>query len=187
MMKEVQLTRSFLKNPLSSLIILLVIVVFIELLSWNIAYEAKLKLINRAGGLWVYITALVRSLIIPEISTALIIAALLNLFHRLFKITQVKLNWTSLVRYELSFLPILLLAYPIFSPVTQTIRFLLEAYPDYTFTNYWINYLQISLWLSIYVRYLLPVCIIGYLLLNISLLFDFQKSGRASATSTATL
>jgi two-component system LytT family response regulator len=186
-MKEVQLTRSFLKNPLSSLIILLAIVVLIELLSWNIAYEAKLKLVNRAGGLSAYLTALVRSLIIPEITTALVIAALLNLFHRLFKITQVKLSWTSLVRYELSFLPVLLLAYLIFSPITQTVRFLLEAYPDYTLTTYWTGYIQNSLWLAIYVRYLLPVFIIGYLLLNISLLIDFQKSGRASATSTASL
>ncbi|QHV93821.1 hypothetical protein [Spirosoma endbachense] len=183
-MNEVQVTRSFLKNPLSSLIILLAIVVLIEFLSWNIAYEAKLNLVNREGGLSAYITVLVRSLIIPEITTALIIAALLNLFHRLFKITHVKLNWTSLVRYELSFLPVLLLAYLIFSPITQTVRFLLEAYPDYTLTTYWTGYIQNSFWLAIYLRYLLPVCIIGYLLLNISLLIDLQKSGRASAMAS---
>ena len=63
-MKEIRLTRGFLRKPINSVVILLSIVLVIEALSWSIGYSIKSDKMHKAGGFMHYVGLLVRSLII---------------------------------------------------------------------------------------------------------------------------
>lgn len=178
-MKEIRLTRDFLKNPLNSVIILLSIVVLIEAVQWPIVYSQKLGMVQDAGGTLLYIARrLVGDLFLPELASLFIIITLMNHYHKWFKIHSVPNNWRALSRYELGILPILVLAFWVFNPITQTIRYLLEQFPDYTLPNYLNKYMLKTLSWSTYFKYLVPVILVGYLALNISLLKDYLKQRR---------
>jgi len=183
-MKEIRLTRSFLRNPFSSVIILLSLVLLMEALSWSIGYTIKAAKMKVAGGALPYIGKLVTQLLVPELITIFILVALLNLFHRLSKLQVVKNTLQAIVSYELSCLPVLVVAFLFFNPFTQTIRFLTEHFPDYTFQDYWTYYIVQTYTWSTYFTYLFPVILIGYLAINISLLVDFS-SQRAAAQEAA--
>ena len=174
-MKTVHLTRAFLKKPLYSIGLLLCMLLIIEGLGWTIAYRPKLATLVRAGGFFPYISLFFRSLFLPEICTVVILTMLLNRQHVRFKINSVGLTLRDISRYELSFLPTILLAFFLFNPATQTVRYFLEAFPNYNFSNYWHHYLSGTFTLSIYLRYLMPVFLIGYITINVSFISDYFK------------
>lgn len=177
-MKEIRLTRDYLKNPLNSVIILLSIVVLIEAVSWSIGYTIKLKLVQDAGGVLYYISRVVKGLLLPELASLFIIISLLNYAHKWLRIRVVPNDWRAIGRYQLAVLPVLVFAFWVFSPVTQTVRYLVERFPNYSFTVYWQYYLgKVFTW-SLYFTYLFPVILVGYLALNISLLKDYLKQRR---------
>lgn len=173
-MKSIHLTRTFLKKPLHGIGLLLCLILLIESLGWTIAYHSKLAMLARAGGTWPYLSLLFRSLILPEFCTIVILTTLLNQQHVYFKLNSVGLSLQNIVRYELSFLPTVLLAFFVFNPFTQTVRFFLEA-SDYTFVNYWNTFLGGTFTLDIYFRYLIPIILIGYTAINISFVSDYFK------------
>ncbi|GAB4008380.1 LytTR family transcriptional regulator [Spirosoma sp. KCTC 42546] len=177
-MKEIQVRRDFLKKPFSSVIILLLIVVLIEAVSWSIGYKIKLKIVHDEGGVFQYISLLIRGLFIPELFTLFTTITLINLFHNIWHINSVENAWRSIYRYELRFLPVLAIAFLAFNPGTQTIRFLLESFPTYSWSNYWQKYILHTFTWSVYFKYLFPVVLIGYIALNVSLLKDYLKQRR---------
>lgn len=179
-MVAVQLNRTFLRKPLNSVYLLIGVVLLIEGLSWTVNYPGKLKLLVRHGGLWEYLGMSFRGLILPEICTAYILATLLNLHHKRFNINSVELTPRGIGRYELHLLPTLLLSFFVFNPITETIRFLLEQFPTYSFLYYWDTYLVGTFTLEIYLRYLMPVLLIGYSVINISLISDYSKQRQAA-------
>ena len=178
-MYAVQLKRTFLKKPQNSVYLLMGVVLLIEGLSWTSDYPGKLAILNRHGGFWQYFGMLFRGLIIPEVCTAFILAVLLNLHHKRFKLTSVELTPRGIGRYELHLLPTLLLSFFIFNPVTETVRFLLEQFPGYSFSIYWKAYLLGTFTPEIYFRYLMPVLLIGYAVTNVSLVSDYSKQRQA--------
>ncbi|MBD2756244.1 LytTR family DNA-binding domain-containing protein [Spirosoma validum] len=177
-MKEIRLTREFLRRPVNSLIILLSIYLFIEAVSWSIGFQIKLTDLNQQGGLLNYASYVIRAMLIPEFCTLFIIIFLINRWHEWFKIEVVTYNWRSIGRYELRFLPVLVFAFWLFDPITQTIRFLLEKFPNYSLDVYKKEYIFGTLTWSMYFIYFLPVLLIGYIALNISLLSDYLKQRR---------
>ena len=177
-MKEIRVTRNFLENPFSSVIILLSIVVLIEAVSWSIGYNLKVRIVTDQGGPFQYISLLVRSLFIPELFTLFIIVTLINRFHRFRRIRTVENTWHSIGRYELRFLPVLAVSFLLFNPVTQTVRYLLENFPTYSLSHYWRIYILHTFTWSVYFKYLFPVILIGYIALNISLLKDYLQQRR---------
>lgn len=177
-MEEIRISRGFLKKPFSSVVILLSIVVLIEAVGWSIGYNLKVKIVDNAGGALSYIGKLVRSLFIPELFTLFITLTLINRFHVLRHLHSVKNNWHSISRYELKFLPVLSLAFFAFNPVTQTVRYLLDSFPTYSWSNYWESYILHTFTFSVYFKYLLPVILIGYAAINISLLKDYLQQRR---------
>lgn len=177
-MKEIRLTRSFLRNPLSSVIILLSIVLLVEALSWSIGFRIKAVKMEQAGGLTNYVGLLMFVFVLPELCTASIILLLLNRFHKLAKIERVSNTLRGIATYELSCLPVLLMSFIFFNPFTQTIRFLTEQFPVYTFNDYWTKYIVSTYTWSTYFTYLFPVLLIGYLAINVSLIIDASKQRR---------
>ncbi|QIP12204.1 LytTR family transcriptional regulator [Spirosoma aureum] len=174
-MKVIYLTRILLRKPIYSIGLLLCVVLIIEGLSWTIAYNPKLALVARAGGFFPYISALFKNLFLPEICTVVILTTLLDQQHIRLKLSSVGLTLKDISRYELTFLPTILLSYFLFNPATQTARFFLEAFPNYTFSNYWHSYLGGTFTMAIYFRYLIPIFLIGYTTLNVSLISDYFK------------
>lgn len=177
-MKEIRLTRDFLKNPLNSIIILLSIVVLIEAVQWPIVYSQKLTMVQKAGGVLYYLSKLLRELLLPELASLFIIISLMNYYHDWFKVRSVPNNWRAITRYELRVLPILVLAFWVFNPITQTVRYLVAKFPDYILSDYLNMYIFETLSWSTYFKYLVPVILVGYLALNISLLKDYLQQRR---------
>ena len=143
-------------------------------------------MVDSKGGTIQYIGMLVRSLFIPELFTLVITITLINLFHNFRRLNSVENNWHSISRYELQFLPILAIAFLVFNPVTQTVRYVLDGFPIYTWTNYWQNYILYTFTWSTYFRYLFPVLLLGYIALNISLLKDYLAQRREAQEAAET-
>lgn len=178
-MNAVQLDRTFLRKPLYSVYLLLGVVLLIEGLAWTSAFPAKLQLLTRLGGVWNYSGRFIQEFILTEVCTAYILATLINQHHKRFNIKSIKLTPTSIGRYELHLLPTLLVSFFIFNPVTETVRFLLVEFPDYSFSYYWSTYIVGTFTWDIYLRYLMPVLLIGYLLTNVSFVTDYFKQREA--------
>ena len=174
-MKEIRLTRSFLRNPFSSVIILLSVVLLVEALSWSIGFKIKSVKMEQAGGFANYIGLFLFVFILPELCTLSIVILLLNRFHNLVKIHSVQNTVRAISSYELSCLPVLLTAFLFFNPITQTVRFLTERFPVYNIHDYWQDYIIKTYTWSTYFTYLFPVLLIGYLAINVSLFIDFSK------------
>jgi hypothetical protein len=172
-MEAVKLTRSFLKKPLNSVYLMLGVILLIEGFGWTATYHAKIDKVNQYGGFIPYLSLLVRSLILPEICTAYILVTLINKYHQFFNINEVSLSIRGVIKYELLLLPVILLSFLIFNPVTESVRFLLEAFPHYTFSNYWDEFIAGTFNWGTYLRYLAPVVLIGYILTNVSLVSDY--------------
>jgi len=177
-MKEIRLTRSFLSKPINSILILLGIILLIEAVSWSIGYAIKLEKVAQAGGFLSYVGLVVRVLFLPELVTLIITIALVNRYHKWFKLGSVENDWQAVGLYELKFLPVLGMAFWIFNPFTQTVRYILEQFPTYSLSDYLTFYLVGTYNWATYFKYLFPVILIGYIALNISLLSDFLKQRR---------
>ncbi len=173
MTEKIQLQRSFLRNPINSIGILLAIVLLFEGFSWAGAYNSKLAYLQQVGGPWVYMSLIIRGLILPEVCTLYILIRLIEWYHKVLRIESVELSWRSISKYEVHILPILLIAFFIFNPFTQTVRFFLEEHQYYDFESYWSDFLVGTFTIGIYIRYLVPVIFIGYAAVNGSLIVDY--------------
>lgn len=183
-MKEIRLTKSFLRNPVNSVYILLVIYLLLEAASWSIGSDIKVARVQEAGGFLKYIGRVSREILLPELCTLFIVISLLNRIHTWLELKTVKYKWKAIGQYELKFFPFLLVSFLVFNPVTQSVRYLLEQYQAYSFGDYWNNYMLKTFTWHYYFLYLLPVLLIGYTSLNISLLQDYLKQ-RREAQETA--
>lgn len=177
-MKEIRLIRRFLSNPVNSVFILLGILLLMESLSWSVAYSVKLDHVEKAGGFLPYAGSKFFMMFLPELITLVFIVVILNRFHIWLKIHTVRNDWVAVVQYELKFLLPLALSFWFFNPFTQSVRFLVEAFPQYSLQNYWNEYIIGTYTWSVYFKYLFPVILMGYIALNISLLSDFLKQRR---------
>ncbi|WP_461090338.1 LytTR family DNA-binding domain-containing protein [Spirosoma gilvum] len=189
-MKEIQITRAFLKKPFNSVLVLLSIVALVEAVGWSVASPAKISKVAKAGGGLHYIGVLISQLFLPELCTLLIVIALMNIYHHFRGINRVENSWRSVGHYELRCLPVLLISFWVFNPFTQTVRYFFEQYPSYSLTKYWQDYIVYTYTWSTYFKYLAPVILIGYIALNISLLRDYlqqRKEAQEKAESDAAI
>lgn len=177
-MKEIRLTRRFLSNPVNSVFILLGVVLLIESVSWSVAYDIKLKHVGNSGGFAPYVGLVFYTMFLPELTTLVFTIAFIDRSHDWLRLRAIQNDWASIGWYELKFLPVLALSFWLFNPFTQTVRFLAENFPQYSFYAYWHDYLLGTYTWSIYFKYLFPVILMGYTALNISLLSDFLKQRR---------
>ncbi len=96
---------------------------------------------------------------------------LIPVYHRLIKRTYVRPTLPGLLRYELLLLPLILGSVLIFGPITNTVRYLVINCPVYSWQNYFPEYFMTS---RMYFKYLLPMLVIGYTLINTNLFLSYQ-------------
>jgi hypothetical protein len=177
---------------MNSVIILLSLLLFVELISWSIGYRIKLEKLTKAGGFLNYVWLLIQVMVVPELVTTFITVFIINRIHSWFKITSVENNFQAIGLYELQFLPFFAVSFLVFNPVTQTVRYLSELFPSYSLTEYLNGYIINTYTWYTYFKYLFPVVIIGYVAINISLLVDYlqqrkeaQEAAEAQAAEAA--
>ncbi|MGV3558434.1 LytTR family DNA-binding domain-containing protein [Larkinella arboricola] len=177
-MTEVPLNLTYVRRPFKSLSILLLAVLTFEAFNWLFAFERKLDIVQKFGGLLGYLWIIFRGMLLPEVSTLVILLMLLNTFHDACRIKNLELTPKNILNYEVKILPVMLFAFFLFNPVTQTIRYLLVEFPNYSFAYYLENYLQGTYNIKVYFMYLIPVLIMGYGAVNGSLLVDLLEKRR---------
>ena len=177
-MDKIQLSRGYLKRPTYAIYSLLFAALLIEITNWVIVPERKLEMVDSYGGPLGYLYIVIRGGILPEFVTLSIVVALIDGMHKLLKIKEFNLSWWSLIRYNLYFLPVMLLAFFVFNPITQSVRYLLVEFPRYDLTTFWENFIVGTYTWKFYFRSLVVVLLLGYFALNSSLLRDFVKACR---------
>lgn len=126
-------------------------------------------------------------IVLPEICTLYILSFLIDIFHRFFGIRKINFSILAIISYELKFLPLFLVSFFLFFPITLHVRFLLREFPHYSFTRYLDAYILHGFTIETYLLYLPFVIILGYILLNISLIRDFLESNAQSQVTSQKL
>ncbi|GAB3340442.1 hypothetical protein GCM10027299_53850 [Larkinella ripae] len=182
-MEQIQLSRKYFKNPVYAGLTLLLTVFIFEGINWSFSFEKTILKVREYGGILGYAYILFRGGIMPELATLTILIALLNIYHEVLRIKVVDASWSGILRYELLCLPVMLIAFFFFSPVTQTIRYLLVEFPAYDFSVYTETYLMGTYSLKYYAFYLIPVLLMGYSTITFSLVRDFIKGSKKQKSS----
>lgn len=113
-----------------------------------------------------------------EFVTYAIISHLIFWYARLLAIKKMSLTLQGWLRYQVIFLPLMLAAFFIFNPVTQSIRYYYHTFSQAVPPAYFNEYFYSG---RLYLTYLLPVLMGGYLMLNLNLYLTFRE--RKSALS----
>ena len=175
-MRSLVLTRSFYRSPQNGLIFLLGVVLFCEIIGWATSPETKWYVYSSYQTLFDYLKNLFLGIVAPELFTLYILVFLIDIFHRFMGIRQVNTNFFSLIKYEAKFLPLFLIAFFLFFPITLHVRFLLREFPNYSFNRYLDLYIFNGFTFQTYFLYLPFVTLLGYILINVSLVKDFLES-----------
>ncbi|MEP0985326.1 LytTR family DNA-binding domain-containing protein [Ekhidna sp.] len=110
--------------------------------------------------------------ILIECITVTTIFFLLRIYAKFFTLYQIKLSLKEILLYELKFLPVLLLAFFVFAPVTLTVRFLYHTLPSPDWSEYFEGYFYST---QLYVVYLFPSLLFGYGILNVNLIAQYNE------------
>lgn len=183
-MKTLELNRSFLRKPFSGIAILLVIVLLYELLSWAVAPESRFDYYSNSDGLLGYLFNWIFGFYLPELTTLYILVVLIDRYHSLLGINELSLTPRSIVEYQFKFLPLFTVAYFLFIPITLHLRFILREFPDYKADRYVSQYMKYLYTFEGYISYAPFVLLLGYLLLNTSLILDFLHNLRKASNSS---
>lgn len=175
-MKSLELNRSFLRRPLSGVVILFIIVLLYELLSWTFNPDLQSVSMTYSNGLAGYLLNWVFGFYLPECTSLYIIVILIDNFHKILKTSELTLSAKSILLYEVKFLPLFLAAYFFFIPITLHLRFLIREFPSFEAERYESVYLDTLYTSAGYLTYTPFVVILGYILLNTSLIIDFLQN-----------
>lgn len=107
-----------------------------------------------------------------ELFTYYIISLLIIVYAHVLKISTIQLSIKGFLFYQLRFLPLFLIAFFIFNPITQTIRYWYHHFPEWDSSEYFAYYFYSS---RLYLTYLLPVTLGGYALLNTNIYINYGK------------
>jgi two-component system LytT family response regulator len=171
-MKTILLYRSYLKRPWVGPFMLILVVILYEILSWTLNPDSRIVYYRQYESVVSYLINWILGFYIPELVSILILTYLINIYHLILKTETLELRFVPLVKYELSFIPLFLVSYFIFTPFTVTVRFLFRQFPNYSLNVYKTAYLPNCYAIEAYLLYLPFIVIVGYLLLNISLGID---------------
>jgi two-component system LytT family response regulator len=123
------------------------------------------------GQLWAYLRALLGYYVLFELISVFVFIRLATVYVRLVGMDRIKLSLSGVLAHQLKFLPFVLLVIGVFGPITNGLRYLAVFYPDYSWTTYFPEYFFTT---RMYINYLLPFLIFGYLILNINLFLDYN-------------
>ena len=107
-----------------------------------------------------------------ELITAFIIFQLIRFYANWLRLFQLKLALKELMVYQLKFLPVVLVAFFFFAPVTLTVRFLYHNISELDWDVYLSDYFYST---TLYVVYLLPVFLYSYGIVNVNLMVLYNR------------
>lgn len=180
-MNTLELNRTFLKRPLNGLLILLAISLPFELFAWLSSPQDRQLAVGWARGAPNHLLRWIFGFYLPETLTAAILLVLVESYHRLLGIEELTLNSKSVILYELRFLPLFLIAYFVFIPFTLHTRFLLREFPLFSMQRYGSKYQDVLYTYYGWRLYTPFVTVMGYVMLNVSLIVDFMQNLKNSA------
>jgi len=128
------------------------------------------------GQVLEYLRSLLGYYVLFELVSVFIFMRLATQYVRLTGMGRIVLNLSGVLGHQLRFLPFVLGSILVFGPITNGLRYLAVFYPDYTWASYFPEYFFTA---RMYVNYLLPFLIFGYLVLNINLFLDYNDWQRA--------
>ncbi|MBK6998053.1 MAG: hypothetical protein IPH31_25390 [Lewinellaceae bacterium] len=128
------------------------------------------------GQIWEYLRALLGYYVLFELVSVFIFMRLAAQYVRLTGMDQFKLTLSGVLGHQMRFLPFVLGSILVFGPITNGLRYLAVFYPDYSWASYFPEYFFTA---RMYVNYLLPFLIFGYMVLNINLFLDYNDWQRA--------
>lgn len=106
-----------------------------------------------------------------ECASVAIIFQLIRIYGTKLKLVNLRLKVQDIVIYQVKFLPILLVSFFVFAPVTLTLRFLYHYLPDLNWDIYFSEYFYS---VSLYFNYLTPVFLVGYIIINVNLIYQYN-------------
>jgi hypothetical protein len=101
-----------------------------------------------------------------EFFTYYILIILIGVYSKMFQIESMPLTVKGWLTYQLRFLPLFLIAFLIFNPVTQSLRYVYHYFPGWNADVYFEDYFYS---MRLYLTYLFPILLGGYVLLNLNL------------------
>jgi len=128
------------------------------------------------GQIWEYLRSLLGYYVLFELVSVFIFMRLATQYARLTGMNRIKRSMGGVLGHQLRFLPFVLGSILVFGPITNGLRYLAVFYPDYAWASYFPEYFFTA---RMYVNYLLPFLIFGYLVLNINLFLDYNDWQRA--------
>ncbi len=165
-MQVISITLSLLKKPIKCLPYLMVVMCF-SVLYMNAVNIGVGRDLNKFSSIhWVAVV------VVPELATILILLALIRGFHDVFNIKTIIISPKNIAIYEIGIMPLFVIAYFIFFPVTFSIRHLINNLFGSYIGEYSHRFGRM-LSTEAYFLYLPPVVVLGYILLNVSLVSDY--------------
>lgn len=107
-----------------------------------------------------------------ELLSVFIFLRLTLLYFSLGRLDEVELSFKGWLLHQLRFLPLVLTAILVFGPITNGLRYLVVFFPDYVWAEYFPEYFFTA---RMYVNYLLPYLVFGYLILNFNLFLNYNE------------
>ena len=134
------------------------------------------------GNLLHYLKTLVGYYYLFELVSVFIFVRLTVWYVRLVQPAPLEASIKAVLWYELKFLPLVMLAIPVFGPVTNTLRYLAVFYPGYSWATYFPEYFFTG---QMFNNYFVPFLVFGYGFLNLNLFLDYNDWQRQRLESLA--
>lgn len=109
--------------------------------------------------------------VLIEMISVTILFQILRVYGTTLRLFELQLSAKEIIKYELKFLPALLLAFFFFAPFTLTTRFLYHYAPNLIWEDYFDMYFYST---ELYLIYLAPVFFVGYVIINVNLIRHYN-------------
>lgn len=162
--------RAF-RNPVCLLISLILGLALFWALTLYIDSQNGFPMLGQYGVIY-YLTKSLFGQSLFEVTSFAIFMKVAELYLHLFSLNRLTLTLKEFLRYELYFLPCILIAILLLSPVTNGIRYLILHYPEYSWASYFPTYFFT---IRMFEKYLILFFLFGYLYLNTNLVLDYTK------------
>lgn len=124
------------------------------------------------GRIFEWLRSLLLYYFVFELLSVFIFLRLTLLYFSLGRLDEVELSFKGWVLHQLRFLPLVLTSILVFGPITNGLRYLVVFFPDYVWAEYFPEYFFTA---RMYVNYLLPYLVFGYLILNFNLFLNYNE------------
>lgn len=162
--------RAF-RNPVCFLISLVFGLVLFWSLTLYIDSHNGFPMLGQFGVIY-YLAKSLLGYSLFEITSFVIFMKVADLYLGVLSMNRLTLTLKEVLRYELYFLPCVLLAIVVLSPVTNGIKYLILYYPDYSWDSYFPAFFFN---LRMFEKYLVLFLLFGYVYLNTNLLLDYTR------------